>query len=341
MPHGFHDIKSQIVVDERFDEVIKNLSGIKLPYTPSFDAFPTPDYTPEGKVVRLEHSDHHDLNAEKGMNFSKRENTIICAYDESIASYKALEGDAVCTSHSLVFVDSADYIPTTYVTLRFFTKSGLIEDKMGEAAIKTENIPYESAILTAKDKLEFLSKNCIDESILLIDGPLIAGDAYTNVIGYVEKFNERKIVPTFYVKNSSSNMVIDNTDDLKGRYNSDMHWSNSILKQGQRTDFYEYTDARNERNSKVFCYIKFYDDTSPVRLEFAKTTFYEFRSIIEDLVNLSYYLLLVQGDKYNPQLRPIAIAEKYARETLKMIDVNREIREAGLTATMNENRWGN
>ncbi len=340
MPHDVRDIKSQIVIDERFEEVIKNLKGIKLPTTPSFDAFQSPDYTPEGKVRRLEHLCTHPLNLDRGVEFSKRDDRVICAYDESIASYKALEGDAICTSHSLIYVDKEDYIPTTYVTLRFFTRSGLIESKMGKSAVKTENIPYESAVLTARDKIEFLNKNCVDDSILLIDGALIAGDAYTTVMSYIEKLNDRNIVPAFFVKNSASNMVVDNYDSLKGQYNSDMHWSNSILKEGQRTDYFEYTDARNERNAKVFCYVKFYKDTSPVRLEFPKVTFTKFRSLIDDLVDLSFYLLIVQGDKKNPQLRPIAIAEKYARETLKVIDVNREIRRAGLVPTMNENRWG-
>jgi len=341
MPGDVHDIKSQIVVDERFNEVVKKLVGIKLPNTPSFDAFTTSDYTPEGKITKLENAGTHTLNAKNGMDYANRDDVIICAYDESIASYKALEGDAVCTSHSLVYACSQDYIPATYVTLRFFTRSGLIEDKMGKYAIKTDNIPYQSAILTAQDKMDFLQKRCVKGSILLIDGPLIAGDAYTSIMSKVEELNiEKDVITTFFVKNSGSNMVTDNDTDLKGKYNSDMHWSNSILKPGQRTDFYEYTDMRNERNSKIFCYIKFYNDTSPVRLEFPKITFRKFNSYVEDIVDLTYYLLIVQGDKYNPQLRPIAIAEKFARETLKIIDVNKEIRKAGLVPTMNENRWG-
>ncbi len=341
MPRDVPSIKSRIVIDERFKEVVKNLKDIKLPHSPSFDAFTTPDYTPEGKVRRLENQGSHVLNPSKGMNFAKRDDVAICGYDESIASYKALEGDAVCTSHSLVYVCQEDYIPSTYITLNFFTRSNLIEGQMKGYAIKADNIQYQSAVLTAKDKMKFLHDNCVDNSILLIDGPLIAGDAYTNIIGCVEELNiEKNIMTVFFVKNSNSNMVTDNDEDLRGKYNSDMHWSNSILKTGNRTDFYEYTDLRNERNSKVFCYIKFYDDSSPVRLEFPRVTFNKFKDLVEDIVNLSFYLLLVQGDKNNPQLRPIAIAEKYARETLKLIDVNKEIRKTGLVATMNEKRWG-
>ena len=37
-------------------------------------------------------------------------------------------------------------------------------------------------------------------------------------------------------------------------------------------------------------------------------------------LHLSYYLLLVQGDLKNPQVRSIAIAEKFARKALKLIN---------------------
>ena len=101
-------------------------------------------------------------------------------------------------------------------------------------------------------------------------------------------------------------------------------------------------DIHNPNNSKVFCYLKFYDNVSPVRVEFPTKVFQKYRNLASKMIDLAYYLLLVQGDKKNPQLRPIAVAEKYARETIKVIDVNREMRRAGgLTKTMNEGRWGN
>ena len=190
--------------------------------------------------------------------------------------------------------------------------------------------------------MNFLSEYCVDGSILLIDGPLIAGDGYTTFIQYVDDFCRRDILSIFFVKNSNSNMVIDNNRELSPKYNSDMHWSGDILKPGQRTSFFQYVDIHNPNNSKVFCYLKFYDNVSPVRVEFPTKVFQKYRNLASKMIDLAYYLLLVQGDKKNPQLRPIAVAEKYARETIKVIDVNREMRRAGgLTKTMNEGRWGN
>lgn len=57
-------------------------------------------------------------------------------------------------------------------------------------------------------------------------------------------------------------------------------------------------------------------------------------------MDLVYYLLLVQGDLKNPQIRPIAIAEKYARKTLQLIDINKLTYGSGLIPTMNQDRFG-
>lgn len=342
MPRDVHDLKSQIVVDKRFNELIANLKDVKLPTTPVItNGSSITDYPTQGKVRIIEKEPVYNVDYQHGIEVLNNDTVAICAYDESIASYDALAGRAVCVSHALVYQCSNDYIPVTYVTLRFFTRSTLIGEKMGNSAIITDNTERESNICIAKDKFSFLEKNCVQNSILLIDGPLIAGDGYTTFIQNLQYFRDNGILTVFFVKNSNSNMVIDNVKDLSQKYNSDMHWSNELLKPGQRTCFYEYTDLINHDNSKIFCYVKFYEDTSPVRIEFPRIIYEKYLDSIKSVIDLSYYLLLVQGDQKNPQLRPIAIAEHFARETLKVIDVNREIRKAGLVPTMNENRWGN
>ena len=341
MPRDVHDIKRQIVVDKRFEDIIKCLKSIKLPDSPNYlDLTPMTDIVPEGKVIKMEEKNAYDMSVDNGLKLAIDSSTAICAYDESIAAYEALEGHAVCVSHALVYVCPDDYIPINYITLRFFTRSSAIGEKMGESAIVAENTSHASMICIAKDKIDFLEENCIDNSILLVDGPLIAGDGYTTFLPQIKRFCERNILSAFFVKNSRSNMVVDYVTELKGKYNSDMHWANEVLKPGQRSSFFEYTDSNNAENSKVFCYMKFFNNTAPVRLEFPKRIYIQFESTINNIVDLAYYLLLVQGDKKNPQIRPIAVAEKFARETLKVIDVNKEIRKAGLIPTMNENRWG-
>jgi hypothetical protein len=51
-------------------------------------------------------------------------------------------------------------------------------------------------------------------------------------------------------------------------------------------------------------------------------------------------LLLVQGDFKNPQIRSISIAEKYARATLKLMNVNQIMKKSGIVPTMNQERFG-
>lgn len=52
---------------------------------------------------------------------------------------------------------------------------------------------------------------------------------------------------------------------------------------------------------------------------------------IPEIFDLIYYLLLVQGgDIKNPQIRSISIAEKYARATLKLMNVNQIMKNQGL-----------
>ena len=135
-------------------------------------------------------------------------------------------------------------------------------------------------------------------------------------------------------------MILNYITEFFGIYNSDMNWANTILNPGERTCFFEYTDIHNKQNSKVFCYLKFFKRSSPVRIEFPTIIFHKHSQIIDEIMNLLYYLFLVQGQNSNPQIRPIAIAERYARETLKIFDLNAEIRRSGLTDSVNEERWG-
>jgi len=57
-----------------------------------------------------------------------------------------------------------------------------------------------------------------------------------------------------------------------------------------------------------------------------------------ELMNLVYYLMLIQGDYRNPQARTIAIAEKYARATLKLIHMRR-LMNSLVTPTINQDRF--
>ena len=61
---------------------------------------------------------------------------------------------------------------------------------------------------------------------------------------------------------------------------------------------------------------------------------------MNDLMDMIYYLILAQGDYKNPQARSIAIAEKFARESLKLFNLRLLMKQIGLIATINESRFG-
>jgi hypothetical protein len=296
------------------------------------------DLGSEYRLTPLEDENVYALNAKNGMDEISEINRSVCAYDESIATYSALEGKAVMTSHALVYMRPDQYIPITYLTLNFYTQSDKILSAAKKSAIKTDNPDRQAAIDRAFGKMNLIKKYCIDNTILLIDGPLIAGDAYTSVMTEIIDLSERNIVPVFFVKNSNSRMIYNYLPEYSEGYNSDMHWANELLKNGERTRFFKYTDQHNKINSKVFCYIKFVKNQSPIRIELPTLTYEKYLSSIESILNIVYYLLLVQGNPSNPQIRPIAVAEMYAREIMKLYDINREIRYSDLTPIMNEER---
>ena len=61
---------------------------------------------------------------------------------------------------------------------------------------------------------------------------------------------------------------------------------------------------------------------------------------IPKIMDLILYLLLLQGSNKNPQLRTIAIAEVYAREVLHFIDIYKYFKEAKISPTLNQIRFG-
>lgn len=334
-------IKSELIIDESCDEVINDLRklNIRLPGESSYSGGEIDfDIGSEYELKPVEDENVYPLNAEKGMSVISEDYHSICAYDESIKTYSALEGKAVMTSHALVYMRPEKYIPITYLTLKFYTQSEKVLKVAGKSAIETEHPDRQASIDRAVEKMQLINERCIDNSLLFIDGPLIGGDAYTTIMKDVLSLLDRKIIPIFFVKNSTSNMISTYLPELSRGYNGDMHWANDTLRAGFRTRFFKYTDRRNSNNSKVFCYVKFMNGRSPVRIELPTSAYEMYLSSIDSVMDGIYYLLLAQGNYSNPQIRPIAVAEMYAREIMKIYDIHKEIRKAGLTYTMNEER---
>lgn len=331
---------SKLLVHPNFNKTISAVNKLDLTLQQvkqtelDFNPYPFP---PNGKLVNLEEFKSYTLDPKKGESTLK-DGLTIYAYDESINKFSSLEGSAFLTSHSLILLDT-DYLPTCYVTFYFYTKSK-------EFVKKSHFIKYsEEPEVTSKedyvlDRSDFIVSNVSDNSIILIDGPLIGGNVASYTVNLNDKLLEKNVFPIFFVKNSSSNLVTDNMPQTKGKYNSDLHWSFKTLNQGERTCFFRYRDehSKNEK-SKVFCYIKAFD-VCPQRIEFHTRTFEKFKNRIGDIMNVMYYLMLVQGSPRNPQVRPIAIAEKFARETIHLFPLKNIMKETGITSTMNQERFG-
>lgn len=290
-----------------------------------------------GLLTNLEELKPYKQDIQNGWTQSK--NISFSAYDESFLKYLALEGTAYFTTHSLIAVGKEEYAPVALATFYFYTRSKSILSK--SSYIKYAEEPdIESKRDYLKDRINFLLEYTPRKTLLFIDGPLIGGDLYTLMIDANEKFLEKEIVPIFFVKNSTSNIVTENIESLRGLYNSDMHWLHNVLRLGERSCFFKYEDQVNKKNSKVFCYIKAFE-SGPQRVEMHTDTYLKYYiDAVPNIMDLILYLLCVQGSKTNPQLRPIAIAEAYARSILKSIDINRYFKEAKISPTLNQIRFG-
>jgi len=332
---------NKLIVHPQFEETIKEISklNISLPDLSSqieldYNTYNFPDngelVTPIEEISRIKLD---PVNGEKLIN----EKIAVIGYDESINRFDSLEGFAYFTSHSLVVLGETDYIPISYLTFYFYTRSQEIVDN--SKFIRLSKDPeVDSKKDYINDKITFLEKAVPARSILLIDGPLIGGNASSYMIKALQKFHQNKIIPIFFIKNSTSNMVTENIQQLRNKYNSDMHWSYDFLGLGERTNFFKYTDKYNPNNSKIFCYLKALN-VSPQRVEMHVDTYVKYEKLISKIMDMVYYLILVQGNLSNPQVRLIAIAECYARSTLKLVDINRLMRKTGLVPTMNQTRF--
>jgi hypothetical protein len=229
-------------------------------------------------------------------------------------------------------------MPISYLSFYFYTRSKEITKNSSYIKYSLDH-SADSNKDYAIDRSKFLYDYCIENSILFIDGPLIGGQMTSYTIESIERLQERSIIPLFIVKNSDSNLITDNILELRSKYNSDMHWSYRQLKVGQRTNLVMYVDEYNPKNAKIFCYMKAFN-LSPQRIEFHINTFKDYENQMNDFMDMIYYLFLVHGDKKNPQIRPIVIAEKYARCVLRMADTYSLIKASGLIPTMNQERFG-
>ena len=332
---------NRLVISPEFYEIAKDLkkNNINLPKSSPHEY--TNDYQTQGKVSCLDTKiTNYKLNPNNGSKKAKIGEIV--AYDESIQKFQCLEGSAYYVCHSIVLMSdkSPRYVPASYVTFNFYTTAEQVAQNT-KLKMCEKNIEREFNKDTEIDKIDFLVENVPAGSILLIDGPLIAGDYYTYMIDKIDNFIAKGIIPIFFVKNSSSNLVIENIPELRAKYNSDLHWSFKELDEGERSSFFRFTDLHAPKNSKMFCYLKGFRKASPQRVEFHVPTFANLESNkqLDDIMDLIYYLVLAQGNPNDPQVRPIAIAEMFAKESLKVLNIMKMLeRSSWMQATMNQAR---
>lgn len=331
---------SQLILHPDFQKTLEELSSRDVFLPPEGDPqnfSGTLGYIPEsGTVSALEGISALGVDAASGRRMA--EEYTLCAYDESWLRFDALEGTAYFTTHALALVTQDDYVPVVLATFYFYTRSKAMTER-------SRFIKYSEAVDVdfrrdyLRDKVSFLLDHVPPKCVLLVDGPLIGGDLYTILVDANEKLLAKDILPVFFVKNSLSNAVTENIEHLRGLYNSDMHWLNELLKPGQRSSFFKYQDSHNPRNAKAFSYLKSLS-TSPQRVEFHWDTYRTYEDSIPRVLDLVHYLMLAQGSRSNPQVRPIAVAEAFARSLLRYIDIDKQFKQAKITPTMNEVRFG-
>jgi hypothetical protein len=337
----------KLILHEDFHNTIKEIQQRKIeipdyPISTTWD-FGALAFSSQGKLSEpVEGLVPIPLNAKNGERLNNS-GLPIAGYDESIDKYASLEGQAFITSHCLTIHGKNDFIPANFISFYFFTRAKKYKDSEKHYITYTEKPEVESKIRYHNDREKFLEEtipdNMNDNLILFIDGILLGSQMSEFSIRLNDKLLQKKAIPIFIVKNSDSQIITENSKILKDNYNSDLHWAHSILKPGERTGFFKYTDPQNERFSKFFCYLKCLEG-SPQRIEIHSSTYEKYADKINEIMDLAYYLILCQGNEKNPQIRTIAIAEQYARATLKLFNIRRLMKELGITSTMNQERFG-
>jgi len=265
-------------------------------------------------------------------------NWSIFAYDESVLIYSALEGDLMFCSSAVIKIED-EYAYNLTVLPFFFTSI----KKLAETKIDGINFTKDPSLAKKMAMVEMKTTSILDavepNSIVLIDGPLVAGNIMAYLINMDEKLREKNCIPIYFIKNSYSRMVIDFDPELSTIYNSDFHWAVRLLPDQHRSSLFKYTDQYNPRDSKVFTYLK-PSMGFPMRIEMHSKTYEKFNPLIKDVIDLLSYFFILQGDYANPQVRPIVIAEKYAREGLKVLNIPALLQRLGFHPTINQVRFG-
>lgn len=297
----------------------------------------------KGKILSIEKEDKIYLNPSKGYDFILSHGSSITAYDESIEKIHTLKGSVFFTCHCLVRLKTDDYDPICELTANYFTRAKATAEKsnvfhyvdIDEESKQTIESEYKKQYHVEREK--FLLDHVKDTSLLIIDGPLIGRMLSSRTIRLARELLDRDIITIYVTKNSDSLMIANEISH--GNYNSDLDWANENLDLGHRSSFFKYKD-QSGGHTEIFCYLKSFDNVSPLRVSFLPELFSKDEKLVSRLMEVLYYLVLNQGTPNDPQIRFISIAEFYAKDILKVANPYGKMIQMGLVPTVNQSRWG-
>ena len=315
-------------VNVRLNKINKNATQA-VSFQPSEVLLKLPDSYSNSRLACLEDPNSiYDLNPS---DHDLMNEWNIYAYDESIQDFMALEGTLMFCSFSIIKVEKA-YTFNLKVLPFFITSMKKFEKQLQEEIRYNENPSAERNSIMVDSEISMIKESVEPNSIILVDGPLIGRQASTKMVTMDREMRAKNCIPLYFVKNSNSRLIIDGDSDtnlnLANHFNSDFHWACHKLRNGTRSAFFKYTEqvekdgkkTLNKNHSKVFTYMKPLAGF-PERVEMHSETYEKYYNLMPKLMNLISYLYLVQGDYTNPQVRPVAIAEKYAREGLRIMNI--------------------
>ena len=122
--------------------------------------------------------------------------------------------------------------------------------------------------------------------------------------------SSKKNVSSFLCQNSDSTIIRDNYE-AASLFHNDLHWAHATLKQGERSQLFQYQSK--EGRSKVMCFLKIFESRSPVRIEFPYQLFKQ-GVYPENIFEIIYYQFLANGYGSNIQPKIIQVMELYAEK---------------------------
>jgi len=298
---------------------------------------------PKSKITSLEEKGSYKLNCQEGEDFVKSYHASINAYDESIQKISTLKGIVYFTCHCLIQMTDNDFDPICELTANYLTRAKSVAESSEvfhyvkvDDEIESVEAVYKKQY--HKERANLLLKHVPYNSFLIIDGPLVGSMLSSRTRRMAMDLLEKDIITVFVVKNSDSLMLANSLEP--GNYNSDLDWADQNLTAGSRSSFIKYKEKPTGGHSEIFCYLKSFDNVSPLRISFMEEILTKDETLIKSLMDAIYFLVLDQGTPKDPQIRLISVAEMFAKEILKVSNPYGKLINIGLVPTINQSRWG-